>query len=493
MTSDDAFTVPAGDSVPIAIGGDNGSGESSSNTTAGPSQGPVLVPLSADSGVPADDANAAAGIAVKRAQQAALELEVQQLAREQDEVLAINQRIADLESQKRDIRANLRVLTTPSSSVNGNTRQTTPSGSVRGATNTSLPASADETLLDYDNADLPDLDMVRPEPEYDLLKRYLDREKQLRVRLPEVYHGKDHKEWKTFITGWESVFRTQPWTYNQHSSRVNVAATGLRGTPHELWEAAMRETPPACALNWDAFKQFLADVIQAPETRKQEAFEDLKNLRQASNESVSELYTRMISAEADRGPIPERDRVSTLDAALTNQKLKELMVSILSGRQASSVAQWIETAQRAEHLVRGNRSRYSQAPAGSQGNGGSNPHSNSNTNSSLHDASKERRKKKEKFRRDQNRSGSGQASSSGPSTAPSSAKDATCYTCNQKGHYSGTTRCPKYADWARDNPEKAKAKAELSRAQRQAYIIMQQPDNGQTTSAKTSGKEKAKS
>ncbi len=65
MTSDDAFTVPAGDSIPIMIGGDNGSGESSLNTTTGPSQGPVLVPLSADSGVPADDANAAAGIAVK--------------------------------------------------------------------------------------------------------------------------------------------------------------------------------------------------------------------------------------------------------------------------------------------------------------------------------------------------------------------------------------------------------------------------------------------
>jgi hypothetical protein len=194
MTSDDALTLPAGDSVPITIGGGNGSGESSLNTTAGPSQEPVLVPLSANSGIPADSTDAAAGIATKRAQQAALELEVQQLAREQDEVLAINQRIADLESQKRDIRANLRVLTTPSSSVNSNTRQTTPSGSVRGATNTSLPAPANKTLLDYDNTDLPDLNMVRPEPEYDLLKRYLDREKQLRVRLPEVYHRKDHKE-----------------------------------------------------------------------------------------------------------------------------------------------------------------------------------------------------------------------------------------------------------------------------------------------------------
>ncbi len=92
--------------------------------------------------------------------------------------------------------------------MNSNTRQTTPLGSVRGITNTLLPASADKTLLDYNNTDLLDLNMVCPEPEYDLLKRYLNREKQLRVRLLEVYHGKDHKEWKTFITGWESVFKT---------------------------------------------------------------------------------------------------------------------------------------------------------------------------------------------------------------------------------------------------------------------------------------------
>jgi hypothetical protein len=40
----------------------------------------------------------------------------------------------------------------------------------------------------------------------------------------------------------------------------------------------------------------------------------------------------MILAEADKGFIPERDRVNTLNAALINQKLKELIVSILSGR-----------------------------------------------------------------------------------------------------------------------------------------------------------------
>ncbi len=67
MTSDDAFTIPAGDFIPIVISGNNNSGESSLNTTAGPSQGPILVPLSANSGVPADNANAAAGITVKRA------------------------------------------------------------------------------------------------------------------------------------------------------------------------------------------------------------------------------------------------------------------------------------------------------------------------------------------------------------------------------------------------------------------------------------------
>ena len=39
-----------------------------------------------------------------------------------------------------------------------------------------------------------DLDTIRPEPPYNVLKPYLDREKLLKVRAPDVYHGKSLKE-----------------------------------------------------------------------------------------------------------------------------------------------------------------------------------------------------------------------------------------------------------------------------------------------------------
>ncbi len=53
----------------------------------------------------------------------------------------------------------------------------TPLGFIRGVTNTLLLASADKTLLNYNNINLPNLNIVYLKPKYNLLKRYLNREK----------------------------------------------------------------------------------------------------------------------------------------------------------------------------------------------------------------------------------------------------------------------------------------------------------------------------
>ncbi len=62
-----ASAVAAPAVTPIAISGGNNSGEFSLNTIIRPFQELVLVPLSANSSISADSANAAAGIAIKRA------------------------------------------------------------------------------------------------------------------------------------------------------------------------------------------------------------------------------------------------------------------------------------------------------------------------------------------------------------------------------------------------------------------------------------------
>jgi hypothetical protein len=366
-----------------------------------------------------------------------------------------------LEAEKAALRADLRLTTTLGSSLRGDLGLAsyaipTPSTSIQSRA-TSVAPPIDEPTLDFGDEEQ---DTIREEPSYDVFKRSLDREKILKVKLPEAYTGKNIKEWKSFTTGWEAVFRAQPWTYNTHSSRVNAAATTLRGNPHDLWEANLKNGSFTGPLTWGKFSAFLADMIQAPGTRSQDAFEELRDLRQGLNESVSELFTRMITYEADRGTMNETDRVRTLDAALTNQETKKMLVSILGGRMASSVSEWLEIAQRAEHTV--NKTRRSRHPGGNGANQGSN--SNANNNSSPDAAKDNRRKRKEKARKSQQSSGDGQASSSKPSSGSNAARDVTCYTCSQKGHYSGDKRCSKYADWVRDNPDKAKAKEDAAAA-----------------------------
>ncbi len=50
----------------------------------------------------------------------------------------------------------------------------TPLGSVYSITNTLLLTSANKTLLNYNNINLPNLNIVYLKPKYNLLKRYLN-------------------------------------------------------------------------------------------------------------------------------------------------------------------------------------------------------------------------------------------------------------------------------------------------------------------------------
>ena len=59
----------------------------------------------------------------------------------------------------------------------------------------------------------------------------------------------------------------------------------------------------------------------------------------------------MISLEIDQDPRPERDRVRTLDAALSDFRTRQMLVSILSGEEAASVSEWLEKAQKVKYIT----------------------------------------------------------------------------------------------------------------------------------------------
>jgi hypothetical protein len=75
----------------------------------------------------------------------------------------------------------------------------------------------------------------------------------------------------------------------------------------------------------------------------------------------------MISLEVDQDPHPERDRVRTLDTALSDYKTCQMLVSILSGGEVVSVSEWLEKAQKAEYTTYP-KSRRVKARESSKGN-----------------------------------------------------------------------------------------------------------------------------
>ena len=310
--------------------------------------------------------------------------------------------------------------------------------------------------------------------------------KSYKTRTPDVYRGKSLDEWRTFTSSWEMVFRAQPWTYNRHSVRVNVAASSLRDSAHDAWEAAQKADPPLCRIHWESFKAFLADMIAAPQARQQEAFQALRGLEQLPGESVSELHARMRSFEADcHPPRTPAERVQTLDAALQDQEVKKQLASMLHGQYAKTVAHWLEQAQKAESLV------HPKVKKGKTGG-------SSRGNYALKDpgsadlTQRERRKKKERFR---NRRDNASGDSTGPSRSlprPGSTAEIVCFTCGQKGHYANNAKCPKYGEWAKQNPERAKAMEDSRNLQRQVNEITQS-EKSRSSSVKDSGKGKAKS
>ena len=89
-----------------------------------------------------------------------------------------------------------------------------------------------------------------------------------------------------------------------------------------------------------------------------------------------------------------------------------------------------------------------------------------------HDSSKKPRpdsrkdKGKRELRSFNQSSGPGKPSSSSSRNGSNNDSEKTCWTCSGKGHFSGDSRCPKYAEWAKENPEKAKAKEDFLRAKK---------------------------
>ena len=79
-------------------------------------------------------------------------------------------------------------------------------------------------------------------------------------------------------------------------------------------------------------------MINSLKTRSQDAFKAICNLKQGPEKIVIKLYTKITTFKANFGVINEFSRIRTLNATLTNQELKKMLVFILHKRLATFIS-----------------------------------------------------------------------------------------------------------------------------------------------------------
>jgi len=295
------------------------------------------------------------------------------------------------------------------------------------------------------------VERLRPE----LHKVVMEREKNMDVSKFVTYNGSNREAYDAFIRTCEKVFEAKLHTYGSHTSRVETASSWLRSIPMEAWDRNVADGYNLCPKRWDKFVIWLATQLTSPQQAHIDAFRDLQGLRLKPNESIMELYNRMCGLEKHLAEKrTERSRMDSLTVAMMEKdfKLHEHFVNQRGSTEPTTVSEWLDIAQRAEHMLQ-------------RGKHGNSSHTN-NANSSKHEHREHRNKgNKEEHRGSNSRAPSGSSyRQKGPSSGTTAGAN-TCWNCSAVDHMANDPACPKHAEWL---AKKAKQASEGPNGARQA-------------------------
>jgi hypothetical protein len=345
-----------------------------------------------------------------------------------------------------------------------------------------------------------DPDLVSPEPPN--IDKLVSHEKAMQAVLPAHYKGTSQQELEEWISAWNRVFRVKQWTYNRWSVRVNVASTLLKGLPQNRWEANVKSGYKQCPYsNWDAFKEFLNSLIIAKTARNTQAIDNYRKLSwEWKKESIQELYTRMLSIEADMGDQPtEKHRVDTLySACKNNPSFSMSLFTINADVLPSTLDEFIDQCTRAEQAS--NRFRASRAAQNAERASERESKTPQDSGSGNQRPDRGQKKRKRDSHADSERKTG--ARPAPPRTNPGALSrdlaQVTCYGCGKKGHLANDpTKCEKHKDYPGGISDLEKAKRRLASAEK-AYKRVNaavQSDKGGASqeTGNSAGKDKAKS
>lgn len=235
-----------------------------------------------------------------------------------------------------------------------------------------------------------------------------------RLREPPVFKGKTIKEARDFLTALELTFALMPDAYETDASRVLYGVMYLGGEPSEQWHLN-HSVGDLQGYTWSEFRQFVQDAVEDPVNRSLTNIVAYETARQKEGQSVTAFATELATLEDQIAAYTPEQRVQHLLAKLR----PELRTDIITYHKVPS--------KRDDLVSLATRLEQAKRRVGS-GSGGSQLSHKRNAS----EAQKTQGKKKRHL--------SPNRSAALPNRGRGNNDNVTCWTCNEKGHYS--TDCP---------------------------------------------------
>jgi len=261
---------------------------------------------------------------------------------------------------------------------------------------------------------------------------------RIRPNPPPLYGASSEQEWRTFVialnaywAGWPKRVRTAHKIAASSSYFKDLAATDWADTVD-------KDRVPT---TWDAYIEYLHNLVADPANRKVTAYEKLKEIKQADGQTVRDLRSAIELLEQDIAPRSSEEEAYALFTALRpnlqKEVLRELRGVIALREEVASVAKRYEEQATAR-----------KADAGVTAKGSEPEGEDSNHESHAQDSGKGKGKGKGKGGKQERRRGNAS------STKEKDLSDIECYNCHKMGHYATTCPDPESRDKGKDKQSK---------------------------------------
>jgi hypothetical protein len=259
---------------------------------------------------------------------------------------------------------------------------------------------------------------------------------RIRPNPPPLYGASSEQEWRTFVNALEAYWEGWPKRIRT-VHKIATSSSYFKGLAATDWADTKKQgRVPA---TWNAYIEYLHNLVADPANRKVTAYEKLKEIKQGDGQSVRDLRSAIELLEQDIEARSQEEEAyalfTALRSSLKREVLRELRGVIALREEVASVAKRYEEQAMAQK-------RVTAAPAKSAEPVGK----GSNHESQAQGKGKSKGKGGKQGKR------KGNASST--KNEEKDLSNIECYNCHKKGHYATTCAEPDSREKSKDKQSK---------------------------------------